>query len=99
MAASTASLRFPSYTHSDFSSIITGLTPVRRCHYLLSGYTPFSGSNVEKAKGIRKTTVHDIMRRLFQPKNIMASIAPSRQSCFLAAFNLLRGNIDLSEVS
>lgn len=98
MAATTASLRFPGYTYSDMSSIVSALTPIRRCHYLLSGFTPFSGNLVDQAKGLRKTTVHDIMRRLVQPKNIIASISPTRQSCFISAFNILRGSVDSSEV-
>lgn len=98
MAASTATIRFPGYTHPDFTSIVSSVAPIRNCHYLVAGYTPFTTDTVEKAKILRKTTVFDIMRRLLQPKNIMASFTPSRQSCFISAFNLLRGQIDPSEV-
>ena len=99
MAASTAAIRFPSYTFSDFSSLISAVVPVRQCHYIMTGYTPFTSDNVDKAKTLRKTTVHDIMRRLLQSKNIMASMSTSRQSCFISAFNLLRGQVDASEVA
>lgn len=98
MAASTASIRFPAYTHSNFSSIVASVVPVRQCHYLLTGYTPFTSDNVERAKLLKKTTVHDVMRRLLQSKNIMASLSPSRQSCFISAFNLIRGTVDPAEV-
>lgn len=99
MAASTASIRFPSYTHSDFTSIVASVAPIQKCHYLVAGYTPFTTDTVDKAKILRKTTVFDIMRRLLQPKNIMASFVPTRQSCFISAFNLLRGQVDTSEVN
>lgn len=98
MAASTALTRFPSRTHSSFSNIISSVVPIQQCHYLLTSYTPFTSDNVEKAKISRKTTIHDVMRRLLQPKNILASLSPTRQSCFISAFNILRGQVDQAEV-
>ncbi len=77
---------------------MSALTPLPANRYILTGYTPFTTDNVDKAKIMRKTTIHDVMRRLLQSKNIMASISTSRQSCYISAFNLLRGPIDPIEV-
>lgn len=98
MSAVTSSIRFPTYSHSSLGNIISSTVPIRACPYLITGYTPFTSDTVEKAKISRKTTVYDVLRRLLQPSTIMASLSLSRQSCFISAFSLLRGQVDPSEV-
>lgn len=62
MAASTSTLRYPSYMNNDMVSILASLIPTPKCHFLMTGYTPMV---VDKhISNVKKTTVVDIMRRL-----------------------------------
>jgi tubulin gamma len=62
MAASTSTLRYPSYMNNDMVSILASLIPTPKCHFLMTGYTPMV---VDKhISSVKKTTVVDIMRRL-----------------------------------
>ena len=40
MAASTTTLRYPSYNNNDLIGLVASLIPTPRCHFLMSGYTP-----------------------------------------------------------
>lgn len=95
MAASTTTLRYPSYMNNDLVSLMASLIPTPRCHFLMTGYTPLT---VERqATTVRKTTVLDVMRRLLQPKNIMTS-CPTRRGRYVAMLNVIRGDVDPSQV-
>ena len=94
----TSPLRMPGYFNNDMSSIVASLAPVKNCHYAIAGYTPFSADTVESAKVVRKTSVFDVMRRLLQPKNLMASISPSKRSAYLSIWSLIRGDVDSLDV-
>lgn len=48
MAASTATLRYPSYMNNDLVGIIASLIPTPRCHFLMTSYTPFTGDEIDK---------------------------------------------------
>ncbi len=98
MSASTTTLRYPGYMHNDLVSIVASLIPTPRCHFLMTSYTPFTGSNVEQAKTVRKTTVLDVMRRLLQPKNRMVSVTPSKKSCYVSILNIIQGEADPTDV-
>ncbi|KAK9896039.1 tubulin-domain-containing protein [Cystobasidium minutum MCA 4210] len=114
MAASTQTLRYPGYTNNDLVSIIASLIPTPRCHFLMTAYTPFhTGSNAasQHASSVRKTTVLDVMRRLLQPKNRLATVASTsssnsssrlHQPCYISILNIISSSasesIDPSEV-
>mmetsp|Transcript_33776 Transcript_33776/g.132745 ORF Transcript_33776/g.132745 Transcript_33776/m.132745 type:complete len:291 (+) Transcript_33776:232-1104(+) len=42
MAASTSTLRFPGYMNNDLVGLIASLIPIPRCHFLMTGYTPLT---------------------------------------------------------
>lgn len=42
MAASTTTLRYPGYMNNDLVGLIASLIPTPKCHFLVTGYTPFS---------------------------------------------------------
>ena len=42
MAASTSTLRYPGYMNNDLTGLISSLIPTPRCHFLMTGYTPFT---------------------------------------------------------
>jgi tubulin gamma len=52
MAASTTTLRYPSYMNNDLVGIIASLIPTPRCHFLMTSYTPFTGDEIDKVSQI-----------------------------------------------
>lgn len=100
MAASTATLRYPSYMNNDLVGLIASLIPTPRCHFLMTGYTPLAYDLVERS--VRKTTVLDVMRRLLQSKNMMVSTRRSEQAgrnpCYISILNVIQGEVDPTQV-
>ncbi|KAK8829540.1 tubulin gamma chain [Blastocystis sp. ATCC 50177/Nand II] len=98
MSLSTATLRYPGYVSNDLCSMISGLVPSPRLHFLLTSYTPLHvGAANEEVVSVRKTSVYDVQRRLLQYKNFMAS-ATSRNGAFLSALHIIQGDVDPAEV-
>ncbi|TXT13497.1 hypothetical protein VHUM_00864 [Vanrija humicola] len=98
MAASTTTLRYPSYMNNDLVGIIASLIPTPRCHFLMTSYTPFTGDEIDKAKSVRKTTTLDVMRRLLQPKNRLVTTTSSPTSCYISCLNIISGDVDPTDV-
>ncbi|KAL1412973.1 gamma-tubulin [Vanrija albida] len=98
MAASTTTLRYPSYMNNDLVGIIASLIPTPRCHFLMTSYTPFTGDEIDKAKSVRKTTTLDVMRRLLQPKNRLVTTTSSPNSCYISCLNIISGDVDPTDV-
>jgi tubulin gamma len=48
MAATTTTLRYPSYMNNDLVGIIASLIPTPRCHFLMTSYTPFTSDEIDK---------------------------------------------------
>jgi tubulin gamma len=48
MAASTQTLRYPSYMNNDLVGMLASLIPTPRCHFLMTSYTPFSSEEIDK---------------------------------------------------
>lgn len=95
MAASTTTLRYPGYMNNDLIGLMAPLIPTPRCHFLMTGYTPLSiGAG---ASTVQKTTVHDVMRRLLQTKNIMVS-APTKKGLYISILNIIQGDVDPAQV-
>lgn len=98
ISAFTSPLRYPGYTDNDLASIIAALSPLSRCHYVMASYTPFATDLDENFKSIRKSSVLDIMRRLLQPKNLLASVGSSRKNSYLSIFDIIRGDVSAQEI-
>lgn len=120
MSASTQTLRYPGYTNNDLVSMLASLIPTPRCHFLMTAYTPFhnnshltSASSASAAVAaaanshVRKTTVLDVMMRLLQPKNRLATVSAAsvsrlHQPCYISIMNIISSSlsdpIDPSEV-
>jgi len=96
MAASTTTLRFPSYMNNDLVGLMANLIPTPRCHFLMTGYTPLS-LNKQVLSSVQKTSVMDVMNRLLQPKNIMVSTNP-RQGSYISILNIIQGDVDPGEI-
>ncbi|RDB24116.1 Tubulin gamma chain [Hypsizygus marmoreus] len=96
MAASTQTLRYPSYMNNDLVGILASLVPTPRCHFLMTSYTPFSSGEIDKAKPTSRTTVLDVMRRLLQPKNRMVST--TSLAYYISNLNIIMGDIDPADI-
>lgn len=95
MAATTTTLRFPSYSNNDMVSLLAPLIPTPPCHFLMTGYTPISLSTTRQI--VRKTSVIDVMSRLLDSKNIMMS-APVDKGMYISILNIIQGEVDPSEI-
>ena len=93
MAATTATIRFPSYTHNDMASLLLPMTPTQRTHFFVTGYTPFSSS----IQVVRKTSVIDVVNRLLETKNIMMS-SPVTVGSYINILNIIQGEVDPNEI-
>ena len=97
MAASTTTLRYPGYINNDLMGLVASLIPTPRCHFLMTGYTPLAVDS--SLNSIRKTTVLDVMRRLLQPKNILASCnVKSKHEAYISILNIIQGDVDPTQV-
>lgn len=96
MAASTSTLRYPGYMNNDLTGLVSSLIPTPRCHFLMTGYTPFTLDR--GLSQVRKTTVLDVMRRLLQAKNIMVSAPTQKTGCYMSILNIIQGEVDPTQV-
>lgn len=64
----------------------------------MASYTPFATDMEENFKSNRKSSVLDIMRRLLQPKNLLASVGTSRKNSYLSIFDIIRGDVSAQEI-
>lgn len=97
MAASTTTLRYPSYMNNDMMGMLASLVPTPRCHFVCAGYTPMTIDSGSVSSSIQKTSVHDVMRRLLMPNNMMVS-ASLKQGCYISALNVIQGDVDPGQV-
>lgn len=92
MAASTNTIRYPSYMNNDLVGLISSLVPTPKCHFLMTGYTPLAFE-----KNVQKTSVLDVMNRLLDQKNIMTNCQIAK-GCFMGLLNVIQGDVDPTEV-
>lgn len=97
MAASTATLRYPGYMNNDLMSMLASLIPTPRCHFVCTGYTPTTLETSNVQSNVQKTSVHDVMRRLLMPKNMMVSTS-MKTGCYISLLNLIQGDVDPGQV-
>lgn len=99
MAASTSTLRYPGYMNNDLVGLTASLIPTPACHFLLTGYTPWTVLDGQQTCGstVRKTSVLEVMRRLLQVKNQMVSV-PMRNGVYMSILNVIQGEVDATQV-
>lgn len=97
MAASTCTIRFPSFLNNDLVGLVGSLIPTPKCHFLMTGYTPLSRRR-ELSSNVGRTSVLDVMQRLLQPKNLMVSCPVKSQGCYLSVLNVIQGQVDASQL-
>ena len=97
MAASTTTLRYPGYMNNDMLGMLSSLIPTPRCHFISTGYTPMTLDSGTIGTNIQKTSVHDVMRRLLMPSNMMVSTS-LRTGAYISVLNLIQGDVDPNQV-
>jgi tubulin gamma len=97
MAASTATLRFPGYMNNDMMGLLASLIPTPRCHFISTGYTPLTLNAGNISSNVQMTSVHDVMRRLLNPQNIMVS-SNFKRGCYISVLNIIQGDADPGQV-
>jgi tubulin gamma len=97
MAASTTTLRYPGYMNNDMMGMLASLIPTPRCHFICTAYTPMTLDHGAVSSSIQKTSVHDVMRRLQQPSNMMVSTS-MKSGCYVSILNLIQGDVDPGQV-
>ncbi|KAK2952991.1 putative Tubulin gamma chain [Blattamonas nauphoetae] len=89
-------MRFPGYMFNDLGGIIASLVPTPRCHFMMTSYTPLASQNAQQA--IRKTSVHDVMRRLIEPQNLMVSCSRDK-GVYASILNIIQpGSANSSDI-
>jgi len=86
--------------NNDLIGLVASLIPTPRCHFLMTGYTPFSLSADKLqpvSRTVPKTSVLDVMTRLLHPKNIMVS-TPINRGLYISILNIISGDVDPSEI-
>lgn len=110
MSASTSTLRYAGDLNAELACLMAPLIPLPKLHFLQTGYTPLTEDAVTGVQtashAVQKTSVSDVMRRLLQPKSMMVSTMTMTtktnadyQHAFIAALNIIQGDVDASEVS
>lgn len=97
MAASTTTLRYPGYMNNDLMGMLSSVIPTPRCHFVCTGYTPMSLYSGNLSSSVQKTSVHDVMRRLLMPNNMMVSTS-LKTGCYIAVLNVIQGDVDPGQV-
>lgn len=97
MAASTTTLRYPGYMNNDLMGMLASLIPTPRCHFISTGYTPMTLDTGNITSNVQKTSVHDVMRRLLMPKNMMVSTS-MKYGCYISLLNVIQGDVDPGQV-
>jgi tubulin gamma len=55
-------------------------------------------ATIDKASGVQKTSVLDVMRRLLQTKNIMVSCSTRLPTRYISILNIIQGDVDPTQV-
>lgn len=65
IAASTQTLRYPSYMNNDLVGIVASLIPTPRCHFLMTSYTPFTGDQIDQVISLRVISISVLLNLPF----------------------------------
>lgn len=83
--------------NNDLMGMLASLIPTPRCHFVCTGYTPMSLDAGAVRSSVQKTSVHDVMRRLLMPNNMMVSTS-LKQGAYISVLNLIQGDVDPGQV-
>lgn len=91
----TNTLRFPGYSYSSMTSIMSNLIPTPDLHFLIPSYTPFTSDFVTHARDIRRSTAYDVILELLDKKLRMVK---SEGGLNIAMMDIIQGDIEQSDI-
>ncbi|CAH1108865.1 unnamed protein product [Psylliodes chrysocephalus] len=94
MAGITTCMRFPGQLNTDLRKIKVNMVPFPNLHFFVPGFAPLTSRGNQPYKDI---TVSDIIRQLFDARNMMAACDP-RKGKYLTVTSILRGKMSMKEV-
>ncbi|KXS14612.1 beta tubulin [Gonapodya prolifera JEL478] len=94
MGGITTSLRFPGQLNADLRKLAVNMVPFPRLHFFLPGQAPLMNTG---SQGYTKLTVPELIGQMFDVRNMMVDIDPTRGK-YLAAAAIFRGKLSHNEV-
>ncbi|KAF4091418.1 hypothetical protein AMELA_G00036660 [Ameiurus melas] len=94
MSGVTTCLRFPGQHNVDLHKLAVNLVPFERMHFFIPGFAPLTSRDVQPYCAL---TVRELIRQIFDARNMMASCDP-RHGRYFAVAAIFRGCVSTSEV-
>lgn len=94
MSGVTTCLRFPGQLNSDLRKLAVNMVPFPRLHFFITSFAPLTSCGVLPYRAI---TVPDIVRQLFDAKNMMCACDPLKGK-YLTAAVIFRGRMSTKVV-
>jgi tubulin beta len=94
MSGITTCFRFPGQLNSDLRKLKTNMVPFPRLHFFVPGFVPLTSRGNQPYRAI---TVPELVKQMFDAKNIMAACDP-RQGKYLTVAAIFRGRMSMREV-
>uniref|UniRef100_A0A5S6R593 Tubulin beta chain n=1 Tax=Trichuris muris TaxID=70415 RepID=A0A5S6R593_TRIMR len=94
MSGVTTCLRFPGQLNADLRKLAVNMVPFPRLHFLIPGFAPLTSITSQEYHAL---TVADLVRQMFDAKNVMAACDPRHGRYFTVAA-IFRGILSMNEV-
>lgn len=94
MAGVTTCIRFPGQLNADLRKIYVNMVPFPRLHFFIPGFAPLTSRGMQ---AYRAVTIPDLVRQLFDAKNMMCACDP-RRGKYLTVASIFRGRMSTREV-
>ncbi|XP_053486578.1 tubulin beta chain-like isoform X2 [Ictalurus furcatus] len=94
MSGVTTCLRFPGQLNADLRKLAVNMVPFARMHFFIPGLAPLTSTD---SQPYRALTVPELIRQMFDAKNMMVACDP-RHGRYLTAAAIFRGSVSTSDV-
>ncbi|XP_053486582.1 tubulin beta-4B chain-like isoform X6 [Ictalurus furcatus] len=89
MSGVTTCLRFPGQLNADLRKLAVNMVPFARMHFFIPGLAPLTSTD---SQPYRALTVPELIRQMFDAKNMMVACDP-RHGRYLTAAAIFRGTV------
>lgn len=94
MSGITTCIRFPGQLNADLRKIMVNMVPFPRLHFFMPGFAPLTSRGNQPYRAIN---VPELVRQLFDAKNLMCAVDP-RRGKYLTVASIFRGRMSTKEV-
>ncbi|KAI4462174.1 tubulin [Holotrichia oblita] len=94
MSGITTCIRFPGQLNADLRKICVNMVPFPRLHFFMPGFAPLTARG---SQPYRALTIPDLVKQLFDAKNMMCACDP-RRGKYLTVASIFRGRMSTREV-